>query len=367
MPGGWMGIVVILCAGMGLFSRSADGASGSHIQPVERDAAWRIEGMESVDPVPTLNGEALAPPLGPPAAPDAPHGALHWAADLIAVGMALLAPLVLVVLWRMDVIRPGSLARRGVREVRQWPWWFWLLCAFGLLVGTSVGAGLAGGMAAAMLVDPADLTIKAFQSVGGGVVGVSGGVLLVLLLREPSGVPMARPNPAASGLVLWGGWGDVSRGALAFALTMPLVQATTIVAVSIYMRVMQQAPDAIAHETLQAVQAEPGRAAAWAVVLGAVVATPIVEELLFRVFLQSALLRLFGPRRVWLAIGGTSAIFALAHVGPIALGQWHALVSLFVLSMAMGYAYEWTRRPVAPIVIHMGFNAFNIAMVLMAP
>jgi membrane protease YdiL (CAAX protease family) len=332
MPGGWIGIVLILCALLLPFSTSVDAGTGSHIdQPVG-------EAMRAVE----RSGAG---------------GQLHRAADLLAVGLALLAPVVLIVLWRRDVIRWGSLRRRGARDVSAWPWWFWLLCAFGTLLASGIGAGAAGGFAAGLLADPPDLTLQAFMVVGGGLAGAGTSLLLALVAQERT------LNPDAAGISMRVNARVVWLGVLAFVLAMPVVQAASIGAVLLFRMVTGSDPDLIAHDTLQALHREPGNPAVWALVLGAVLLAPILEELAFRVFLQSAIMRIYRGG-AWLSIIVASLIFAGAHVGAgIGADQWHAIITLFVLGVALGLAYEWTRRPMVPIVMHMIFNAFNIALV----
>ena len=60
----------------------------------------------------------------------------------------------------------------------------------------------------------------------------------------------------------------------------------------------------------------------------------------------------------------TSIIFALMHWGAVA---WHALPPLFVLSLAFGWIYERTGRLSASIVMHILFNAVNVALAGLAP
>src|SRR6185369_4082201 len=99
----------------------------------------------------------------------------------------------------------------------------------------------------------------------------------------------------------------------------------------------------------------------WVLVGTAVLGAPFVEELMFRVFLQSALLRLLG--RTWPSILVTSALFALVHLGGgVRPSEAYALAPLFILSVAMGVVYERTRSALAPITMHMAFNALNVAL-----
>jgi len=98
--------------------------------------------------------------------------------------------------------------------------------------------------------------------------------------------------------------------------------------------------------------------------LAVVVFVPVLEELVFRVFLQSLLLRV--TRRPWVAIVLTSVLFTLVHLGGgVPLESAHALAPLFVLSVAMGVAYERTRSVWAPVVMHAGFNGLNVLIAVL--
>ncbi|MFM1870927.1 MAG: hypothetical protein RL398_349 [Planctomycetota bacterium] len=63
-------------------------------------------------------------------------------------------------------------------------------------------------------------------------------------------------------------------------------------------------------------QADVARPGFWLVALGTVVGAPLAEELVFRGFLQSALLRVLPP---FAAVGTAAVIFGLCHTLPYAL------------------------------------------------
>ena len=87
-----------------------------------------------------------------------------------------------------------------------------------------------------------------------------------------------------------------------------------------------------------------------------VVVTPIFEELVFRGLLQSYLRNLnYGP---WHSIFIASIMFSVLHP------SMH-LPAIFVLSVAMGYAYEKSGSLLRPIFIHFLFNGLTIAFAFM--
>lgn len=81
------------------------------------------------------------------------------------------------------------------------------------------------------------------------------------------------------------------------------------------------------------------------------VMAPIVEEVLFRGFLQNALTK-YVP--VWAAILLSSFLFAVVHL------QLYAIPGLMSLSIAFGYLYHRTGSLRTNIILHMANNAFAL-------
>ena len=81
------------------------------------------------------------------------------------------------------------------------------------------------------------------------------------------------------------------------------------------------------------------------------IAAPVVEELLFRGFLQNALTK-YVP--VWGAILLSSFLFALVHLQP------YAIPGLMSLSIAFGYLYHRTGSLRTNIILHMANNVFAL-------
>jgi len=90
----------------------------------------------------------------------------------------------------------------------------------------------------------------------------------------------------------------------------------------------------------------------------AFVVAPVVEEVLYRGLLQTALRRVLGGP--WRGILAASFLFALVHLAitsdPWGVAGVEALMPLFALAVVMGYCYERTGRLGASILIHMLFN-----------
>ncbi|MBN2592587.1 MAG: CPBP family intramembrane metalloprotease [Sedimentisphaerales bacterium] len=96
------------------------------------------------------------------------------------------------------------------------------------------------------------------------------------------------------------------------------------------------------------------------IVFVAVVIAPLLEEMMFRGFVQTTIRSYFNTRNnAWPAIAASSVFFAIMHADP---GHWPAL---FVLGVCMGYSYEKSGSLLRPIFIHFFFNAYGIAAALL--
>lgn len=96
------------------------------------------------------------------------------------------------------------------------------------------------------------------------------------------------------------------------------------------------------------------------VIVSAVVAAPIAEELFFRRILQGWLeSRLPTPRRGG-AVLASAGLFAAAHIG-----QGLAPVPLFVLGMVLGWMALETGSIVGCTLLHALFNAVSVGLVLL--
>ena len=108
------------------------------------------------------------------------------------------------------------------------------------------------------------------------------------------------------------------------------------------------------HPFLQLLNAQGG-AVFVAVFVAAVVVAPIMEELVFRVILQTTLVRWCGPE---IGIAITAVLFAAVHPFPDSLG-------LLPLAFILGYVYHQRRSFLSVVLIHALFNAFNISLLVL--
>jgi membrane protease YdiL (CAAX protease family) len=93
--------------------------------------------------------------------------------------------------------------------------------------------------------------------------------------------------------------------------------------------------------------------------------TPICEEWLFRGYLQSSLVQL--GRRFWVANVVTSLLFLVPHLlgwgfqGVLAANALSVYpLTIFVLSLVLGYVRQRSGSLVASVLVHASNNAFSI-------
>lgn len=93
----------------------------------------------------------------------------------------------------------------------------------------------------------------------------------------------------------------------------------------------------------------------WLLVVAIVVFAPIAEELFFRGVVFNAWRREAGRRWAYL---GSAALFAAIHVSLV------SLVPIFLLGLALAWAYERTRTLLVPIVMHATVNGISVLIAL---
>ncbi|HSX13330.1 MAG TPA: type II CAAX endopeptidase family protein [Chlamydiales bacterium] len=92
--------------------------------------------------------------------------------------------------------------------------------------------------------------------------------------------------------------------------------------------------------------------------LSIAVLAPLVEEVLFRGFLQSFIRQHLGKKQ---AIFITSLLFSLFHYSPEQkISNLTIVGSLFIFSLFLGFVYEKRESLLAPIFLHSLFNTVNV-------
>jgi membrane protease YdiL (CAAX protease family) len=114
------------------------------------------------------------------------------------------------------------------------------------------------------------------------------------------------------------------------------------------------------HQQLEMITENPQLPLRIMIVFVAVVIAPLLEEMMFRGFVQTTIRSYFNIRNsAWPAIAASSVFFAIMHADP---GHWP---TLFVLGLCLGYSYEKSGSLFRPIFIHFFFNAYSIAAALL--
>jgi membrane protease YdiL (CAAX protease family) len=86
-----------------------------------------------------------------------------------------------------------------------------------------------------------------------------------------------------------------------------------------------------------------------------IVVAPVMEEIMFRGFLQPALKNSFGGRY---AIAVSAFLFAAVHMDIFAFLQ------IFILGILLGYLYEKTQTLAASIIVHILHNSLTMIFLL---
>ncbi len=119
-------------------------------------------------------------------------------------------------------------------------------------------------------------------------------------------------------------------------------------------------PEQVAVRQVRQAQSNPLLLAVYLPLIAFIV--PLAEEILFRGLLQSWLRSFLSFRP---AVVVTSLIFALCHFADSqAAANWELLVSLFVLSLYLGYLYERQKSLWASIGLHALFNAISLFFII---
>lgn len=267
------------------------------------------------------------------------------------------AVLVFAFLLAAGLVRPGGFEKAGLRDVKGLPWAIWFFAAVVVFLAAASAPVLLDQMGwwrENTLTEDQQLVVKLLAgAVLGGLTGV--GMLYVMHKSSPESGLRLSPLDAPVGLGC-------------FALAFPVIMLGSIAGSALHEQLAGEPPQAIAHPTLERIvdwwQSTPGDPWLWGMLLAVVVGAPLVEELIWRVFVQAAMIKLL--KSPWVGIMVTALGFALLHRAGPAPVPWHALVPIFVLGIANGVAYERTKRVGVPVTMHVCFNALNIAVALMS-
>ncbi len=276
-------------------------------------------------------------------------------------GHIVAAGLVITGLLLADIIRPGSLERSGKRTLEPHSAALWFSCA--ILVA---GAQVIGGEFSKFL--PAEYrgAIDTPQSTAmfAGFQYLSAIIVAIILARLISGSSKNCGLAFTARSLVWG----TGAGLLAW----PIVIASGFAFAMIHMGVTKEKIETLGHPTLQMLLNNKDNPWAWSLASMAIIAAPVVEEVIYRGFIQSAILK--ATSRPWTSIILSSIIFAAAHMLPAIFAAiqgggdiskaipWYSAATVGVLGLCMGVAFERTKEIGVPITMHVIFNATNVAL-----
>ena len=176
-------------------------------------------------------------------------------------------------------------------------------------------------------------------------------IQMQLILLAGCGIPLflQRQVPVREyGIHLRDPGGQVSEGVLGFlAAVVPVVIA--------WLATVPWRTDENQHGLLRLLQEDSSlQTLLWVVLLAGVLA-PLVEELMYRVVLQTWLEKI-APRREALIV--VALIFSAMHKLPDA-------IPLFPLALILGYVYQQRRSYLSVVLIHMLFNGTNLLFLVL--
>ena len=154
---------------------------------------------------------------------------------------------------------------------------------------------------------------------------------------------------------------DILVGIIGWLCAVPVI-LTVLGATGILGSLFKSPPPVFGHELLLILLDSDALLTRGMLLFSAVCLAPVLEEFLFRGFLQTAILDLIGCRWRWVAILTAGFVFVLIHVDAV---TWHGLPGLFVLAVVLGWLYEKTGSLWVPVISHACFNLSNICFALL--
>ncbi len=261
--------------------------------------------------------------------------------------------LVIALLFAGGLLVPGGFAKAGLRDLTPMPAVVWFFAAFVVYLAVYSSATIVASTGWLERSSFDDEQRRILIGSVGFLLGVVAGVGMLFILHRSA--PDA--GMKISGL-------DVPVGFGCFLLGYPLIALAGLAAVAMYTQINDgQQPPPLAHGTLETIVGAPRDIWWWLIIAGAVIGAPFIEELVFRVFLQSALIKI--TKSPWIAIITAAILFGLIHRLNETPVPWHALLPIMMVGVACGVGYERTKRVGVPIVMHMCFNALNVILALL--
>lgn len=264
--------------------------------------------------------------------------------------------LVVAFLLAGGMLSPGGLTKGG-RDLKPVPWTIFLFAGLIAAMAQASSGEILSRMewfqTAELTEDQRDIASR----LGGYALGALAGVGMLFVLGKSA------PN---AGLKLSPLDGAVGLGV--FALAFPVVALARLGGEHLYRQMAgAEPPAATPNPLVERFAASPTEPWTIALAAGYVLGKPFVDEMVFRVFAQSGISKMWGSP--WLAIIGTSVAYAALQrtlwPGDIKPG-WHEMLPVVAMGVCCGVAYERTKRVGVPIAVHAGFNAVALIVALRA-
>ena len=273
----------------------------------------------------------------------------QWKLVMLGVSMVL----VLALLFAGGLLKPGGFKEAGLRDLEALPGVVLIFAGFVVMLAQASAVEIVGrvGWIQEQGYEPEQMAAMVVML--GGVFGVIAAVGMLFVLKKAAPEAGLKLSPL-----------DFPVGLGCFVLAYPFIELMGMLGVWLYQQLAEAEPESVAHPTLRRLVDDPSDMWTWGIVGAAVIAVPVIEEVVYRVFLQGALLKWL--KSPWMSIIVTSLIFALMHrVGGEGFAvPWHAVPVILALGVSCGVAYERTKRVGVPIGMHICFNALNVVMAL---
>lgn len=132
-----------------------------------------------------------------------------------------------------------------------------------------------------------------------------------------------------------------------------LVYAPTFPMILLFQKLLEEDP----HEFTTLLTENPSSETFFIVGFAATLAAPLIEELIFRVLLQSIVRRKYNSV---IAVCVSSLVFVFVH-------HYSTWIPLLPLALTLGWIYERTRSYPTVFLIHALFNAYTVGGLLISP
>lgn len=276
----------------------------------------------------------------------------QWKIVTLSISMVL----VIALLFAGGLLRPGGFAKAGLRDVSTLPAVVWIFAAFVVILAMSSAPQIVSKIQWVQDQEYDKQQLDTINIVATYVFGSIAGLGMLFILKRS-----ATGTDKNNGLGL--SFLDVPVGLGCFVLAYSFIELMNMLGVFAYTQTQSVEPTGMGHPTLKKLVNDPENPWVIAFVAAAVIGAPIVEELIFRVFLQGALIKWL--KSPWLSIIISAILFASVHRIGAAPVPYHALIPIFAVGLTCGVAYERTKRVGVPITMHICFNALNVMLALM--